>query len=71
MSKATPKKAAKKLTVKKQTVSVLTDRSIVANLKDTKRPIIIISGGCATDFTRQLPADFRKLLATDFTKPVK
>lgn len=70
MSKATPKKAPKKLKVKKQTVSVLTDRSIVANLKDTKRPIIIISAGCATDFTRQLPAAWQKLM-TDFTKPVK
>jgi 3-dehydroquinate dehydratase len=67
MSKATPKKTAKKLAVKKQTVSVLTDRSIVANLKNTKRPIIIISMGCGSDFTRQIPTDFRKLLATDIT----
>lgn len=67
MSKATPKKAAKKLAVKKQTISVLTDRSIVANLKNTKRPIIVISMGCGSDFTRQIPTDFRKLLATDIT----
>lgn len=71
MSKSTPKKTARKLAVKKQTVSVLTDKSIVANLKDTKRPIIIISMGCGSDFTRQIPTDFRKLLATDFTRPAK
>lgn len=67
MSKAMPKKTAKKLAVKKKTVSVLTDRSIVANLKNTKRPIIVISMGCGSDFTRQIPTDFRKLLATDIT----
>lgn len=70
MSKATPKKTAKKLAVKKQTVSMLTDRSIVANLKDTNRPVIIISGGCATDFTRQIPALVQKLM-TDITRPAK
>lgn len=71
MSKATPSKAAKKLAVKKKTISLLSDKSIVANLKDTKRPIIIISVGCGSDFTRQVPTDFRKLLATDFTRPAK
>lgn len=71
MSKSTSKATPKKLALKKKTVTVLSDRSIIANLKDTKRPIIIISMGCATDFTKYLPTDYRKLLATDITKPAK
>ncbi len=68
--KKTPAKATpKKLDLKKKTVVVLSDKSIIANLNNTKRPIIIISLGCATDFTKYLPTDYRKLLATDFTKP--
>lgn len=68
--KKTPAKAApKKLDLKKKTVVVLSDKSIIANLNNTKRPIVIISLGCATDFTKYLPTDYRKLLATDFTKP--
>lgn len=70
MGKST-KPAARKLALKKKTIEVLTDKSIVANLKDTKRPVIIISMGCGSDFTRQLPTDYRKILATDFTKPAK
>ncbi|MEI2737351.1 MAG: hypothetical protein V9F01_01035 [Chitinophagaceae bacterium] len=69
MSKSTSKSNSKKLTLKKKTVSVLTDRSIIANLNNTKRPIVIISMGCATDFTRQLPTEYQKLLMTDITRP--
>lgn len=65
------KPAAKKLALKKKTIELLTDRSIVANLRNTKRPVIIISMGCGSDFTRQLPADIRKLMMTDITKPAK
>lgn len=71
MAKATPAKKAKKLNLKKKTVNVLTNKSIVANLQDTKRPIIVISMGCGSDFTRQIPADFRKLLMTDITRPAR
>ncbi|MCX6317053.1 MAG: hypothetical protein NTW29_07170 [Bacteroidetes bacterium] len=71
MPKAPKKKAARKLQVKKQTVSVLSDKSIVANLNRTDRPIIIISGGCATDFTRLIKTDLQKILMTDFTRPAK
>lgn len=71
MSKATPKKTARKLSLNKKTVQVFSNKSIVANLNDTKRPLIIISMGCGSDFTRQIPADFRKLLMTDFTKPAR
>jgi hypothetical protein len=71
MSKSTFKTTPKKLAVKKKTISVLTDKSIIANLANTKRPIVIISMGCATDFTRQLPTAYQKLLMTDITKPVK
>jgi hypothetical protein len=69
MKKTTSKATPKKLALKKKTVVVLSDKSIIANLNNTKRPIIIISLGCATDFTKYLPTDYRKLLATDFTKP--
>ncbi len=68
MSKSTSKTTPKKLALKKKTVAVLTDRSIIANLQNTKRPIVIISMGCATDFTKQLPTEYQKLLMTDFTK---
>ncbi len=78
MSKSISRQTPRKLALKKKTVSVLTDRSIIANLNNTKRPIIIISMGCGTDFTRQLPTEYQKLLmtditkvATDFTKPGK
>lgn len=78
MSKSISRQTPRKLALKKKTVSVLTDRSIIANLNNTKRPIIIISIGCGTDFTRQLPTEYQKLLmtditkvATDFTKPGK
>ncbi len=70
MSKSNSKTTPKKLALKKKTVSVLTDRSIIANLADTGRPIVIISMGCATDFTRQLPTEYQKLLMTDITKPM-
>jgi len=70
MTKKTAKKTAKKLTLNKKTVSVLTDRSIIANLNHTNRPVIIISMGCGTDFTRNLPTNLQKFM-TDFTKPVK
>lgn len=78
MSKSISRQTPRKLALKKKTVSVLTDRSIIANLNNTKRPIIIISVGCGIDFTRQLPTEYQKLLmtditkvATDFTKPGK
>ena len=78
MSKSTSRQTPRKLALKKKTVTVLTDRSIIDNLNNTKRPIIIISMGCGTDFTRQLPTEYQKLLmtditkvATDFTKPGK
>jgi 3-dehydroquinate dehydratase len=67
MSKSTSKATPKKLALNKKTVSVLTDKSIIANLKNTRRPIVIISMGCATDFTRQLPTAYQKLLMTDIT----
>ncbi len=67
MAKKTAKPAPRKLALNKKTVSVLTDRSIVANLKNTRRPVVIISMGCGTDFTRQLPTDYQKLLMTDIT----
>jgi len=67
---ATKKKAAKP-SLRKKTVSLLDNKSIVANLQQTNRPIIVISMGCGSDFTRAMPADWKKLLATDFTKPVR
>jgi hypothetical protein len=67
MSKSTSKATPKKLSLNKKTVSVLTDKSILLNLKNTRRPIVIISMGCATDFTRQLPTEYQKLLMTDIT----
>lgn len=71
MANATTETVSKKLALKKKTITVLSDKSIVANLKDTKRPLIIISMGCGSDFTRQLPTEYRKILGTDFTKPGK
>lgn len=71
MKKAASKATPKKLALKKKTVVVLSDKSIIANLNNTNRPIVIISLGCATDFTKYLPTDYRKLLATDITKPAR
>ncbi len=62
-------KSSRKPALKKKTVAVLTDRSIVANLTNTRQPIVIISMGCATDFTRQLPTLYRDILLTDITRP--
>lgn len=71
MANLKPKASPKKLALKKKTITVLSDKSIIANLKDTKRPLIIISMGCGSDFTRQLPTAYRKILMTDITKPAK
>jgi 3-dehydroquinate dehydratase len=71
MKKTTTKAAPKKkLALNKKTIAVLSDRSIIANLQNTKRPVIVISMGCGSDFTRYLPANWQKLM-TDFTKPGK
>ena len=71
MANLKPKASPKKLALKKKTITVLSDKSIIANLKDTKRPLIIISMGCGSDFTRQLPTAYRDILMTDITKPAK
>lgn len=71
MANLKPKASSKKLALKKKTITVLSDKSIIANLKDTKRPLIIISMGCGSDFTRQLPTAYRDILMTDITKPAK
>lgn len=71
MANLKPKASSKKLALKKKTITVLSDKSILANLKDTKRPLIIISMGCGSDFTRQLPTAYRDILMTDITKPAK
>ncbi len=71
MKKNTTKATPKKLALKKKTITVLSDKSIIANLKDTMRPVIIISMGCGSDFTRQLHTDYQKILMTDITKPAK
>jgi hypothetical protein len=68
MKQTTTKKAPAKPSLKKQTIAVLSDKSIIANLHNTKRPVVIISMGCGSDFTRQLPTAYREILMTDFTK---
>lgn len=67
MAKSTSKATPKKLSLDKKTVTVFTDKSLLLQLKKTRGPIVIISMGCATDFTRQLPTDYQKLLMTDIT----
>lgn len=71
MAKAIKKAAKKKPALQKRTIAVLNDKAIIAALKDKTRPVVIISGGCATDFTRQIMTDITKVLATDITRPVK
>jgi hypothetical protein len=70
MKKTIAKATPQKLALKKKTVAVLSDRSIIANLNNTKRPVIIISMGCGSDFTRYIPANIKRLM-TDITKPGK
>jgi hypothetical protein len=69
MSKNLKKPARKNLALNRKTINTLSSSVVSAELQNTQRPIIIVSGGCGTDFTKLLATDFTRILMTDITRP--